>query len=254
MIKSIAKMASRNKYIFHHLKRVYINASLIAQQLEYSLRGVRYFYPRGSKSQFARSQFGQDTILEDLGLLRRGGFFVEVGANDPLEGSNSYYLEKEWLYRGISIDPIDFSSKFMTERPNTEFLNCAVDPNRKEVDFFQVVPSDEGWEHKMSSLYEEAMDRSKGFTAVKRSVQAKTLKEICGDLDHVDILLLDVEGHEIGVLDSWEWERLRPDVVLIENTGQLTSKRSIESYMNKRRYKLIARIGRADDIYQVQRK
>ena len=50
-------------------------------------------------------------------------------------------------------------------------------------------------------------------------IKVRTLTEIlteCG-IESVDILSIDVEGGEIGVLKGLDWERWRPKVIQIEN-------------------------------------
>ena len=36
----------------------------------------------------------------------------------------------------------------------------------------------------------------------------------------IDLLMIDVEGHEISVLQSIDWKKHRPKVLLVENNGE----------------------------------
>jgi hypothetical protein len=51
--------------------------------------------------------------------FKRNGFYVEIGASDPIESSNSYILERDYSWNGISFE-IDYSlcKKFNSFRSN----------------------------------------------------------------------------------------------------------------------------------------
>jgi hypothetical protein len=196
-----------------------------------------------------KSQFGQDYYLEKLNLVKSsGGFFVEIGCNHPMFNSNSYYLEKELGYRGVSIDGIDYSAPFKEIRPNTKFIHTLIDAENKEVDFYQV-DSSNGWEDQISSMHKEAVETGRTFTNKLTRQMAVPLKDISEIDKHIDILMVDVEGHELSVLESLNWATQRPDTILIENNGEFFSRKTLEKYLWSKNYKLLARIGTTDDIY-----
>lgn len=211
------------------------------------IRGVKYFFSRQSHGIY-KSQYGQDFVLEKLGLLTYNGFFVEVGANDPVTGSNSYFLEKAYRYSGISIDAIDYSTAYRTERPNTTFVNCVIDSSKQHIPFF-VVSNKVGWENMMSSVHESTLETGRGFSAEKVILPAARLSDICKGIEFIDILMIDVEGHEFEVLNSFNWKDQSPKVVLIENNGHHYARSTLERYMREKGYGLRARIGSDDDIY-----
>lgn len=50
------------------------------------------------------SQAYQDLFVRYLTEFKRNGFYVEIGASDPIESSNSYILERDYCWDGISIE------------------------------------------------------------------------------------------------------------------------------------------------------
>jgi hypothetical protein len=54
------------------------------------------------------SQAGQDHWVFDLFKGKRGGTFLDVGANHPIEISNSFALESQLGWRGFLIDNDDY--------------------------------------------------------------------------------------------------------------------------------------------------
>lgn len=63
----------------------------------------------------------QDFVDFVLGINKnkREGYYVELGAADPIEGNNTYQLEKDYDWKGVSfdLDP-EFAEKFNKARKN----------------------------------------------------------------------------------------------------------------------------------------
>lgn len=214
------------------------------------LRGIKYFPPIGPDA-FYKSQFGQDRALELLGLLTPNGVFIEVGSNHPVNNSNSYYLEYVYGYHGISVDPVNYNDLFSLHRPRTDFVNAAIDSSKSVVKL-NLVKKDDGWEDQMSSMHSAVISHGRGFQVEQLEVRAMPLAEVCKDLNHIDLLFLDVEGHELDVLKSLDWNRIRPAVVIAENNGQFYPRKRLEKFMAEKEYRLTARIGASDDIYKLE--
>ena len=49
---------------------------------------------------------GQDTLIAELLGSKRDGVFIDIGANDGVTISNTYFLEKELGWSGVAIEPI----------------------------------------------------------------------------------------------------------------------------------------------------
>lgn len=248
VVNYLRKLLRANKTIYGVVARVYHHSRRLKQKICYSIRGVKYFDPIPYDGTGYYSQYGQDRILEILGLIVEDGVFVEIGANDPIVGSNSCYLEKHYGYTGISIDAIDYAADFREHRPGTTFIHCLIDKEREFVDFYKIEKQD-GWEDKVSSIYPKILHHGKGFAAEKVTVPAMPLSKLCENLDRIDILMIDVEGHEINVLQSLDWRKNQPSVILAENTGEYFPKKVLENFLIQKGYVLTARIGTEDDIY-----
>ncbi|MCK0070285.1 FkbM family methyltransferase [Kordiimonas laminariae] len=237
------KLYSTGARLYHYLKQVMMRLSLINSETLY----LKPMKPVGHY----KSQYGQDFYLEKLQLISRGGFFVEVGCNHPQQNSNSYFLEHQYGFSGISIDAIDYSTEYEQLRPRTKFHRILIDIIPGKRDFYQVI-DEEGWENQVSSVYQDTLFRGKGFKAKKIEIDAVPLKDLIGDRKHIDVLLIDVEGYEFNVLDSLEWSKVKPSVVVVENNGDFYPRSKMEEYMKGKGYLFVARIGVWDDIYKLQ--
>jgi len=71
------------------------------------------------------SQASQDLFVIAMTQGKSQGTWVEFGANDPVQGSNTYKLEKNLDWSGISVDirhPLPFQQRIWAQRKNTKFL------------------------------------------------------------------------------------------------------------------------------------
>ncbi len=147
---------------------------------------------------------------------RRDGFYIDVGACDPVvESVTKFFYDEGWS--GINIEPNEwFYSKLLADRPRDINLNLAVG-EREECRPFYV------FEQIGNSTFEEASrDRyvEKGFGAEQKTVHVTTLAAVCRDYvrRQIDFLKVDCEGWEKFALKGADWDRFRPIVVIVEAT------------------------------------
>jgi hypothetical protein len=69
------------------------------------------------------SQSGQDFFVLKCLNFKRDGTFVEIGSNHPINGNNTYILEKEHNWKGIMVEYTnDFTELYKEHRPNSSHL------------------------------------------------------------------------------------------------------------------------------------
>lgn len=161
--------------------------------------------------------------FEDV-LLRRAfhdqadGFYIDVGAYDPVDGSvTKHFYDLGW--RGINVepDPAPFA-RLVAGRPEDINLNLALSDREGTLRLF----SAEGAAHfsvdpRMITGWFGA--RPEDLRPV--DLPAITLAALC---DHhvpagraIDFLKVDVEAHEYEVLVGNDWSRWRPRVLVVES-------------------------------------
>ena len=159
---------------------------------------------------------------EDV-MLRRAlagvtrGFYVDVGANDPVVDSvTKTFHETGW--RGINVEPVAFwMERLRRDRPEDINLQVAAGGTEGEVRFFEVTGSG------LSTSSEEIARghaRETGAEVREYSVPMRSLTGICREHGVVEIhfLKIDVEGAERSVLEGLDLSRIRPWIVLVEAT------------------------------------
>src|SRR5262245_14356330 len=159
----------------------------------------------------------EDVMLARVFRDRTDGFYVDVGAGDPVNMSvTKWFYDLGW--RGINIEPNPiFYARLTTERTRDINLDCAAGAFAGEAQYFQL-PVNE-----LSSCDPRVRARAEaaGKPITVRAVRVMPLTEIldrhCGG-GSVDFLKIDVEGWERQVLSGLDWRRYRPTVVVVEAT------------------------------------
>lgn len=66
------------------------------------------------------SQAGQDIFVSKILKLKKNGYFLEIGSNDPIFNSNTYLLEKELNWKGLMVEyDKSFTEQYKLQRPNS---------------------------------------------------------------------------------------------------------------------------------------
>jgi FkbM family methyltransferase len=166
---------------------------------------------------------------------KRDGVFVEVGANDPVAGSQTWLLEQNG-WHGVLIEPqAALCEKLRRERNNSKVFQVACSGPEKEGEALLQV----GAHHGVSTLEKQIDSHGTQFVGTER-VKVTTLDRVLqsAGVDRIDFLSLDVEGHEIEVMRGLDFEKFKPSLVLIEDGVRNLSK---HRYLKSRGYKLVKR-------------
>lgn len=163
------------------------------------------------------SQNSEDVLLwRALGHVRHG-FYIDVGANDPVEHSvTKAFYERGW--HGISIEPLPaFHQAFEEQRPHDVNLAVAAGAADGELTLYDV-PAVRGWASPQASVAE--MHRAEGHEVAEIKVPVRTLASICEQYvrGEIHFLKVDVEGFEGEVLRGMDFARWRPWILVIEAT------------------------------------
>jgi len=163
------------------------------------------------------AHLGEDKVLLRLLGECSNGFYIDVGANDPLTSSNthSFYL-KGW--RGIDIEPIpELAAKLRAEHSENIVLECAVGAVGCRATLYKPQNLE------LSTLRADiATGHIKqgfgGFEPV--DVEVRTLDSILAEFASrpIDFISMDVEGSEAWALAGLDLRAWQPRVLLIEAT------------------------------------
>jgi FkbM family methyltransferase len=143
---------------------------------------------------------------------------------DGILYSNTKFFEDDLNWTGVLIEPNLYQyNKLQINRPNNYLFNNLVSDIDEELEFKFFVDEYAGVSGVTKTLPSEHLS---GFFRVIRAPQGAvrikpvTFKSIIEqtDIKHFDFLSLDVEGHEVNVLKSWDFS-VPIDIILIETLG-----------------------------------
>lgn len=158
-----------------------------------------------------------EKILKENGRLDLPGFYVDVGANDPFRSSNTWRLYHKHKWKGINIEPSpNTKEKFDIVRKRDKNLNLASGPKTEKTFYF--FGSGEGFNTFCKDTADAAIERFPQLNYNKLKMQVNPLSDILQDnsIDKVDFLNIDVEGFELEVLKSNDWNKYRPFLICLE--------------------------------------
>jgi len=163
------------------------------------------------------------------------GVFVEVGANDPISGSQTWLLEQNG-WRGVLVEPQSVHyEKLRAQRPHSQVFQVACSAPDQEGEMDLLLAAETG----SSTLRKQRDTHGTRFVGTER-VKVTTLDKVLelAGIAQIDFLSLDVEGHEIEVLRGLDFARFHPTLILIEDGVRDLSR---HRFLKARGYKLVKR-------------
>jgi len=183
------------------------------------------------------SQFGEDRyIYKNIDLPKRG-VFVDVGAGHPFYLSNTYFFEKNgWTGVCIDADPKQYEL-LKKERAIVELAAIAAEEG--EIEFSQAYLSTYSTTVRKDE-YKRLMQISFKKTIRVPSLKLETILKK-HNIETIDLLDIDVEGTELDVWKTFDYEKHKPKVVIIEyyTFGLADNSQIIKDFFSKLPYKLI---------------
>ena len=194
-------------------------------------------------------------------LNYKNGFFVELGANDGIRQSNTFYFEKNLNWNGVLIEPIKKKYlKCLRYRSNKNYFynNACVSFNYKHdkikmfySDLMSSI-SDQEINNKVDAkkhAYEGKQYLLKDEDIEEVLVNVKTLNSIFEEINApklMDFLSLDVEGAELEVLNGINLLTYNFKFILIESRDD----DEIKKYLTNKSYIFLEKISKRDLLFK----
>lgn len=202
------------------------------------------------------SQLGQDRLVLDILRGQRNGFFLDSGASDGVQSSNTKLLEDSYGWRGICVEPnAEFFAALVRNR-RCHCVNCCLYDHDGKVDFLDNAYTLGGILDEYHPAHLRYAQRSfagasgaDGAPAVV-SMPARTIRSIlreCAAPAVIDYWSLDTEGSELALLKSFPFDAYTFRVLTVEHNW-LPVRDEIRVHLEGRGYRLFADLG-IDDCY-----
>ena len=194
--------------------------------------------------EISHSQLFQDLfVLFKLGNKRKGRF-LEFGATNGKELSNSYLLEKNFEWEGILAEPSPQWEKSLKEnRPRTKIINeCIYSESGIMIDFFV---SKKGVLSTINEFRESDIESIPGNTKARNeegylvkvptiSLNDVFIKHFNGE--KIDYMSVDTEGSELLILSKFNFEKYGPKIVTVEHNFT-SAQKNLDNLFEENNYK-----------------
>ena len=187
-------------------------------------------------------------VYENFLKGKKTGFFVDIGAHEGIQNSNSYYFEKLG-WKGICFEPDPRTYQALKNNRNCVLYNCAVG-SREGVEKFIQHPCTwvSGLDRTYCDKHRKCWQVPKGeaekyFIDVKVVELNNILQEL--EVNTIDFLSIDTEGAEKDILMSIDYDQIYIAVMAVENKYHDSS---IPEFLKKKGFNCVKRLHR-DEIY-----
>jgi FkbM family methyltransferase len=185
------------------------------------------------------SQLGQDLAVLDFYKEKREGFFVEIGAVDGIEISNTYLLETKYNWKGICVEAIpDKFEKLVKNRPNSKCISKAVFRETGLKVPFSICHSLElvsGMNDYLGGNWRPTVENNR--TVI--DVETITLNDILDENEaplFIDYLSLDTEGTELEILKSVDLNKYTFGLIDVEHNYLEPERTNIRDFLTSNGY------------------
>lgn len=171
------------------------------------------------------SQCQQDAFVhEHIFKGYKHGVFVDIGANDGVTLSNTYFFEKELDWTGLCIEPIPYIFAELKKNRKAFCIEGCIAKTTGEKPFIIAHPC-----HMLSGLLETFDSRHvdrireeiacRGGSSESILVHCYTFNDLMkqNGIQHINFLSIDTEGSEYQILSSIDYGRFFIDVIVVEN-------------------------------------
>lgn len=190
---------------------------------------------------YVRRIYGQEgeelyLIEKIIGKYGEGykGFYVDVGAHHPYRLSNTYWAYMDG-WKGINIEPnTDTFDLFTKVRTRDINVNCGIGNEEKTMKYYK-------FDESSVNTFDEKEFQGLRVPREIVSVPVMRLETVLDkyEVKKIDFMDIDVEGFEMQVLKSNNWEKYKPEFILVEQK-RISVRELIESeiynYLNNLGY------------------
>jgi FkbM family methyltransferase len=187
----------------------------------------------------SHAQLFQDVVALDHFNFKKNGYFVEFGATDGKFLSNSFLLESNFNWNGIVAEPARvWHAELKKNRDCNICLDLISGKGNENVTFVEMA------DPTLSSVNPEHLgDKSRVLSknSIKYKLNTITLENLLDKYKapkDIDFLSIDVEGHELEILENFSFDKYSFKFIICEHAFG-SDKEKLRRLFNKNGYKII---------------
>lgn len=197
------------------------------------------------------SQLGQDLSVLKFYNNKVNGFFIEVGANDGINLSNTYLLEQQYNWKGICCEPIpEKYEQLLKNRQNSVCYKEAVYNQSGLTLTFDIANNYD----LLSGIMEHIDSHKHEVEANKTTIQVQTITlldvlDTANAPSFIEYMSLDTEGSEFEILKNFNFEKYTFGLIDVEHNYIEPRRSEIRNLLLSKGYVYIGE-NQWDDMYK----
>lgn len=197
----------------------------------------------------SHSQFGQDLQVIEYFKYKTFGYFVELGAGDGKDLSNTYLLEHCYGWNGLLIEPnpIHFDA-LIQNRPSSTCVSqlCSSEPGLTKT--FVLADHLSGITDNIVK-YTHILDENSYPTIILETTTLTQVLDSVGAPRIIDYLSLDTEGSELDILKGIDFNRYTFLYICVEHNDIESNRQDIRQLLESNGYAWYRENNNVDDDY-----
>lgn len=183
------------------------------------------------------SQLAQDLTVINF-FKKFNGYFIEIGAIDGIELSNTYLLEKKYNWKGICVEPIPQKFDMLCKnRPNSLCSNKAVFSESNKTVIFDIANDAEF----LSGISDCIDCHAAAVNANKTQivVETITLNDLLKQFNappFIEYMSLDTEGSELEILKAVDFQKYTFGIIDVEHNFVEPRRTQIRELLTSKNY------------------
>jgi FkbM family methyltransferase len=193
--------------------------------------------------EYAKSELGQDILALNHNNFKKNGYFIEIGAGDGKNFSNTHLLEKKFNWRGILVEPYR-GFQYLLKKNRKCIIENKLIYHRSDlkINFYENLTTPT-----LSSIY------PKNIFNKSYKVSTVTFDELLKKNKSpkiIDYLSIDIEGNELKILKSINFKNYKINVITVEHNYQSKKRENIYKLLKKNGYiRIYKKFSHYDDYY-----
>jgi len=166
----------------------------------------------------SKSQLGQDLFVLSLLGFKRNGYFVEFGATNGVNLSNTYLMEKEFDWNGIVAEPAKCWHRDLKNNRSCNIeIQCVWKDSTSTLSFNETDYAELSTINLYSDSDLHETTRKNGKIYDVKTISLNDLLEKYDAPKKIDYLSIDTEGSEYEILTHFNFSRYQIDIITCEH-------------------------------------
>jgi FkbM family methyltransferase len=167
-------------------------------------------------------------------------YFIQIGANDGFTNDKLRYYVDLYKWQGILVEPVPYVFNRLKinyqYRPSLIFENCAISDTPGRMIFYSLKEYDINGKSLFNDFTDYKIDQLGSFdkqTILKHSYMHPDFENLIEEINvntlsfddliskynvlKIDVLLIDTEGYDYKILNSIDFKKIKPSVLIFEH-------------------------------------